>query len=117
MSSINLKVIQELRSIDPPSAREFLAEIVDLFVKEGRGHLDRLRESIAEKDVATAARAAHTLKGSAGNLGAEFLSRLCARMQDLSKAGDWAAAEALRPDLEREFEAARAELEIEKSKP
>jgi HPt (histidine-containing phosphotransfer) domain-containing protein len=112
VSAVNPKVIQELRDIGGPS---FLAELIDLFISEGTGHVARIRESFDARDAQLLERSAHTLKGSAGNLGAQALSRLCADLQTAAKGGDWDRAAELIAPIEGEFAAARAELEAAKA--
>ena len=116
MSSINSKVIGELRALQGAGTPGFLAELIDLFLKEAGGHLGKLRESLASKDARTFGRSAHTLKGSCGNLGAQAMSRMCADLQSAGHAADWARAAELFPALEEEFKAVTRELEGEKTR-
>lgn len=113
MSAINPKVIQDLKGLGAPG---FLAELIDLFLKEAAVHLGKLRESLAAKDAKTFERSAHTLKGSCGNLGAQAMSRICADLQATGHAADWARAAELLPGLEAEFRAVATELEAEKGR-
>lgn len=116
MTAINAKVIAELREISPGPGSTFLAEIIDLFLKEGAAYLERLREALKARDPHLLEHAAHTLKGSSGNLGAQELSRLSAELQNTAKSADWPRAEAQVAAIEHEFSRARIELEAEKAK-
>lgn len=116
MPSINLKVIADLRSLQSPSSPGFLAELIDLFLKEADAHMEKLRASAAARDAQVFERSAHTLKGSSGNLGAQAMSRMCAELQVAGRAADWSRAGAVLPGLEEEFRAVRIELEAEKSR-
>ncbi len=56
-------------------------------------------------------RQAHGLKGACINLGAVDLAELCARIEDVGRAGDCGAALELLAPLHREFEAVSAALD------
>ena len=116
MGAINPKVIGDLRALQSAGSPGFLAELIDLFLKEAAVHVSKLHESFASKDARTFERAAHTLKGSCGNLGAQAMSRMCADLQTVGHAADWARAEQLLPALDEEFKVVTRELEAEKSR-
>ncbi len=116
MASINPKSIDELRALESAGSPNFLAEIIDLFLREAAGLVEKLRAAVESRDAALFERSAHTLKGSCGNLGAQAMSRLCAELQAVGHAADWPRAAILLPDLEKEFAQVRAELEAEKGK-
>jgi HPt (histidine-containing phosphotransfer) domain-containing protein len=117
MGSLNPRVLQELRSLQTESSPGFLAELIDLFLKEAAQHVAKLRAASEGRDLGALERAAHTLKGSSGNLGAETLSRLCARLQTAAKAAEWDGILALLADLEREYVQVEAELKAERARP
>lgn len=113
MAAINPKVIGDLRALGSP---DFLAELIDLFLKEAAVHLAKLRESYGSKDARLFERSAHTLKGSCGNLGAQAMSRMCADLQTVGHDADWPRAAELLPLLEEEFKTVTRELEAEKGR-
>jgi len=116
VGAINPKVIADLRALQSAGSPGFLAELIDLFLKEAGGHVAKLRESLATKDARTFERSAHTLKGSCGNLGAQAMSRICADLQTVGHEANWARAAELLPTLEEEFKAVTRELEVEKTR-
>jgi HPt (histidine-containing phosphotransfer) domain-containing protein len=112
MGSVNPKVLKDLRAISGPG---FLIELVDLYLREATGHLGTLRQSIEARDERVLDRAAHTLKGSSGNMGAQALSRLSGEIQTAARAKDWTLAAELIVMIEAEYATVRAELEAEKT--
>lgn len=88
---------------------EALGEIVQSF-------LDGLDDEVAAAgrglggDAAAVRAGAHSLKGSAGNLGARALSQVASDMEKHALAGDLAACRALMPALEQGAAQARAAL-------
>lgn len=115
VACINRKVIQELRALESGGAPGFVSELIDLFLKEADRHLATLKTGLAGRDAPLFARAAHTLKGSSGNLGALEMSRICEELQSVERTKDWSRAAELLPRLEAEFQAAKSELEAEKA--
>ena len=116
MSAINPRVLDDLRSLQTPGAPSFLGELIDLFLKEADGHLQKLRTAFEAKDAALFERSAHTLKGSCGNLGAQAMSRICADLQTIGHATDWTRAAEILPALETEYASVKGELEAERRK-
>lgn len=60
---------------------EFI-ELVELFATSAASDLDKLEEAYNNNDTDQAAEAAHSLKGSAGNLGFVELSQLSKEVED-----------------------------------
>lgn len=108
--SVNLAVL-DLVALDDlkDMLSEALSEIIQSF-------LDGLADEVASVgrglggDAAAVRAAAHSLKGSAGNLGAKALSHLASDMEKHALAGDLAACRALMPELEHGAAQARAAL-------
>lgn len=85
----------------PPIPPEFrppadaAAELWPIFAEEAAGLIDEMDRALAQRDTPRIARAAHTLKGSAGSFGFPRLQRLCdgiekeARAQHLDAMPEW----------------------------
>jgi HPt (histidine-containing phosphotransfer) domain-containing protein len=112
MGSINPKVLGELRLLGGSSG--FVRDLIDLFLKELDLHFGRLKAGFDAREAGVVERAAHSLKGSSGNLGADAFSRLCAELQQASKAPDWPRMAELRNLLDREHPLLLAELHAER---
>lgn len=65
---------------------------------------DRLTAAIAAGDKEGALTAAHTLKGVSGNLSMTALFELLTRQVAAFRAGDWEAAVAMMPELDRMYD-------------
>jgi len=63
---------------------EFL-EFVELFVEVGTSDLDKLQTAIAEGSAESAANAAHSLKGAAGNLGLIELYEIAKEIEEKAR--------------------------------
>jgi len=98
---------------DAADAPGFLAELVGLLIDDLPGRLDAIANGIARADAPGTSAAAHSLKGSAANLGAKPLASLCQRLEAAGKAGSLDAAEVLLEAIRTEAERARLRLERE----
>lgn len=107
-------VIGELRELQDGGSPGLLAELIDLFLKQTVEKLGEMRSSAGAKDAATLGRLAHTLKGSAGSLGAVHLSGLCRELEAALRGNDWTAAAARVSGIEAEFARVRGALEEER---
>ncbi len=82
--------------------REMAASLIDLYLEELPGLLERMARGLADKDSEGLALAAHALKGSSANLRAPGLALAARRLESLAKAGDFDQARAALEELRRE---------------
>ena len=83
--SLDPAVLASLRELGSPEDPNPLQELVDLFLKDARLRLQKLGLALEAKDWAALASTAHTLKGSANNLGARQLAALLASLEKHAK--------------------------------
>ena len=86
--SLDAAVLASLRELGSPEDPNPLQELVDLFLKDGRLRLQKLGLALEAKDWLALASTAHTLKGSANNLGARQLAALLANLEKQAKASN-----------------------------
>ena len=103
-------VLESLRQLTPPGEPDVLKEVLQLFLDDVPARVERLRSAWQGGDAVAVQRAAHSLKGSAGNIGATDLLGVCRQLDDLGRAGDLSNAAPLVTALDSEF--ARVQLEI-----
>jgi CheY-like chemotaxis protein len=117
---IDLAMLRRLRVGLPAGGSDVVGEVIGIFRQEAPVRLLALRDAVARGDLVSAGRTAHTLKGSAGHLGAKTLGALCARLEDQVRAGapfDAAfAVQAIAEELER-VDAALVEARDAPSRP
>jgi HPt (histidine-containing phosphotransfer) domain-containing protein len=91
---------------------ELMQELLDLFLADTPGRLEDLAEAMGQDDWELLHRLAHTLKGSAANLGARQLSGVAAALEALAKEGRGGTeAEARLTELRASYEIFRKHLE------
>ncbi len=108
---LNPAVIETLRQLTPPGEPEVLTEVLQMFLQEVPLRIDRLRNAWAAGNIEEMYRAAHSLKGSAGNIGADRLYGLCSRLDELGRARDLTTAAPLVDALGIEFAKVEAEIQ------
>jgi HPt (histidine-containing phosphotransfer) domain-containing protein len=91
--------------------RALIREILDMFLEDTESNLEKLRNALEAGDQDTGTRTAHALKGSAANIGAALFSGICYEMEQKSRSGGLAAAQAILPKARAEFEELRTLFE------
>lgn len=82
---------------------EFM-ELVFIFVSSAEEDLQKLDSGLAANDSKTASEAAHSLKGSSGNLGFADISAMAATIEQSSRKGEIAGLESLSGKISSEIE-------------
>ncbi|MFP3948008.1 MAG: Hpt domain-containing protein [Gemmatimonadota bacterium] len=90
---------------------DLVVKMLDLFMEHGPERVAQIRSGVETGSLEETQRGAHSLKSSAGNLGARRLQAGAARLEGLADEGDLDAVEELLPELEREFREAKRSLE------
>ena len=79
---------------------DFLADVVQLFISQYPAQLDLLRRAILHRHAEDVLKQAHTLKGAAGNVGGDIVSRFAQQLEQLGEAQDFSGAEEVCSTLE-----------------
>ncbi len=82
---------------------ELLEEVAKLFLDSAPSMLGEVREAVARRDARAVERAAHTLKGSVSNFGAEPAFQAALRLERMGRSGDLFGAEEALAALETEI--------------
>jgi PAS domain S-box-containing protein len=108
---LDLARLEHLRTLQDQSQPSLVRELIDLFLSDSAGHVQRIVQAHAAGDAASLRALAHRFLSATENIGALALSRLCADIERLSKGGELAEVALLLPGLERERERAQAALQ------
>jgi CheY-like chemotaxis protein len=112
--AIDLGLLIGFRDLDGDGGDGILGKLIDLFIDNSPQVLAEARSALAAAATPQLARAAHTLKGSCANFGAERMRGACARLEQLAKQGKIEGAAELLAEVEREFNYVRLALERER---
>lgn len=110
-SALDPVVIESLRQLTPPGEPDVLKEVLQLFLDDVPRRIDRLRTAWQAGNAVEVQRAAHSLKGSAGNLGAHELLDVCRVLDEHGKSGDLSQLLPLVASLEAEYARVAAEIQ------
>ncbi|MBX9927786.1 MAG: Hpt domain-containing protein [Gemmatimonadaceae bacterium] len=98
-----LPALDTLRSL---GGDEFVQSMVQTFLEYATERMQAIRTATDAGDGSEAAKAAHSIKASAAQLGAMDMSAACAAVEQAGKAGDVAALPQATAAAEHEFAAA-----------
>jgi CheY-like chemotaxis protein len=109
-------VLNRLRELRQPGEPDPVVELIDLFLQDMPKHTQKMAEAYSRQDALTLKVAAHSLKGSAKNMGAQRLAQLCADLEMLAKDGNLADAPPLLEAINKEYTIVQQALEAERGK-
>ncbi len=115
--TLDLATLESLRSLSEPGQPDLVTELVDLFLADVPPRLKKIVEGAAAGDAPTVYMQAHTLKGSAGNLGAKAMAAICQLIEHPAKTGTLAGTEGAIRDLLAEYERVKIQLIQQRSDP
>ena len=104
LPTLDLATLESLRALSEPGQPDLVTELVDLFLGDVPPRLKKMQAAAAAGDAATVYMQAHTIKGSAGNLGAKAMAALCQSIERPAKTGTLAGAEESIRELMAEYE-------------
>ena len=109
-AALNLKFLDQLRELDPSGGMGLARRILQIYLDSSGTSMAQIEQAIAASDVETLRRAAHSLKSSSANVGAETLSGLFKQLEGLGKDGKLEQAGRAFPATRREYAQAVNEI-------
>ena len=82
---VSAEVIEELLSLSDDGDPELLLDLIEMFLEDAPARIASIESALQSTDFGGIERAAHSLKGSAGNLGAVLLQADCETMQNAGR--------------------------------
>jgi len=80
-TAINMAVIDELLSLGDDGDASLLTDLIQMFLEDAPVKLNSIKTGFAKRDMNIVEKAAHSMKGSAGNLGATQIQEVCDQLQ------------------------------------
>jgi HPt (histidine-containing phosphotransfer) domain-containing protein len=113
---VDLSVLENLRTLQEPGEPDAVVELAELFLRDAPARVEAIKLALAAGLSTPLREAAHTLKGSANNLGARRLADICGRIETASRQDRPDDANAAAALLDEEFARVRFLLEQEAKK-
>ena len=112
--AIDHNLLTGFREFDGEGGDGLLGTLIDLFIENSPQVINEARTALANRATPQLARAAHTLKGSCANFGAERMREACLRLEQLANGGSIEGADEMLTQIEKEFNYVRLALERER---
>jgi signal transduction histidine kinase/CheY-like chemotaxis protein len=79
--------LEGLRKLGKSTGEDILSKVAELFLEETPSRLKTLQDAAAQSDLKTVQHMAHSLKGSAGIIGASAFLKLCGELELVARGG------------------------------
>ena len=113
---IDPKVLAGLRELREPGEPDGAVELIDLFLRDTPRSIESMQSAIARSDAVALRESAHSLKGTASNLGARRLAAACAELEKLARQSLLAEAANVFGQVTEEYDQVCFVLEQERKK-
>ena len=113
-AAIDIDAIASFRDLDELTGDDLLVKLIDVFLDNSPKVIADARAALSAHASPQLARAAHTLKGSCSNFGAERLRLACERLEAFANRGVLEGAEEFLAAVEKEYSFVRVALEHER---
>ena len=104
MSELPLVDLAQMERLNEWGGPGLQKKMVDLFLTHALERLEQIKEGVSSGNADKAETGAHTLKSSAGNVGAQRVQFLASDAEVLAEAGKLEEVKAMLPSLEKEFD-------------
>jgi signal transduction histidine kinase/DNA-binding response OmpR family regulator/HPt (histidine-containing phosphotransfer) domain-containing protein len=106
--------LDNIRSLQQAGKPDILGKVIDLYLSDCPGVMNRLREAIGSGDAKQVRQHAHRMKSGSANLGATRMAELCRELEVLGHRGDFGAAAVQLQRVEAEFRRVVVVLQAER---
>jgi CheY-like chemotaxis protein/HPt (histidine-containing phosphotransfer) domain-containing protein/anti-sigma regulatory factor (Ser/Thr protein kinase) len=111
--TLDPSVLEAIRALAAPGTPDLLEQVVHLYVQSSPDLMAAIREGCIAGNHEQVRVAAHTLKSSSANLGAQRLAELCKRLELAARAGTLPSNAPPFAEIESEYERVRVALDFE----
>ncbi|MBV6324654.1 response regulator [Duganella violaceipulchra] len=107
---INRQALENIRALSATHGDALLERVLHAYLDDTPKHLHTLSQAIGAGNISQMRKAAHSLKSSSANVGADALAQRCKELELLGRNDTTAGAAVLLADMERSFQAVRQAL-------
>jgi CheY-like chemotaxis protein len=109
--ALDAAIVERLERLGTATGEDLMGQLTVLFLSDADAHVAGMRDALANHDVASLLRSAHTLTGASGNLGATHLAELFSMFAVEGVASSAAEGGALLNSIEAELGRVRTALD------
>ena len=113
--AVDSRVLASLRDLDGDGGDDLLDSLIGTFLENTPLVLSEAQSALATQSAAQLERAAHTLKGSCSNFGAQRMQAACLLLEQAAHKGSLNQASEMIASIEREFASVRIALQNERT--
>ncbi len=113
LNFIDPEALDNIRALQRPGAPDLVRKVVGKFLGSSPALLQSLRQAAVQRDARAVEQAAHSLKSSSANIGANRLAAQCKELERQARINGSVPDAAQLQELETEFEAVRVALMTE----
>jgi TMAO reductase system sensor TorS len=113
MDTVDEEILENIRALQREGGSDLLSRVIQAYLKEATRLLQTLREAVEKADGDTLRKAAHSLKSSSGNVGAQKLYSLCKELEAMSQEKSMQKAASLLSKMIMEYETVQKVLNAE----
>jgi HPt (histidine-containing phosphotransfer) domain-containing protein len=107
---LDVNKVQAIRELTEEGEEDFLNSLITIFLERSENAIDCIQKGIDESNPSALTKAAHSLKGSSGNLGLNRLMMICERLEKLARAENLSEALRLKGQLIEIYDSSLLEL-------
>ena len=109
--ALNMTLLNQVRELDASGGMTLVGRILRAYLASSAASVEQVEQAVAVGDADALRSAAHSLKSSSANVGAQTLSELFRQLELLGREGRPQEAEALLADMRREYQRAVAQMQ------
>jgi PAS domain S-box-containing protein len=113
---LDKSMLASIRELQNEGEPDFLSELVDIFIRDSTVTFAKIEATLEAGDAEGLKRAAHSIKGSSGNLGGRQLYEMCGQVEQLAGGNKLDQVKPLMPELQRLYQKTCEALLAEKKK-
>lgn len=103
---LDLDALRELKEV----MEDEFQMLIDTYLNDSMVRIASLKEAVTTQNSDAFRKAAHSFKGSCGNIGANSLAALCKKAEDMGSQGDLHEADVLVTQIESAYAAVKTAL-------
>ncbi len=108
---LDQKALDQIRALQQPGKPDLLKKVVAIYLKTAPGLLQNLQDATAANDAEAFYKAAHSLKSSSANLGADSLAAIAKELEMRGRQQSMEGIEILLTQMEKSYSTVKLELE------